>query len=220
LPTALKGIIKGALDHDSFAAVSTPVQDEDVLAMAVQVSQNGSSAQNNTTATANVIESSPSLPTVAIVDRSADLDKTAQALVRARFAFGGRSPYGPDIVLVNEFTKKDLLTALVRATISAADAVDDRRSGKEKPASRGGGGVEATIQGLRSNLKSGLRIVTESAVGAVVDMQNRTQDLITRKVAGPVLVVHSIRSLDDAIDFVSKYVRPISMSLVLIALPV
>lgn len=207
MPTVLKRIITGALDPDSFAAVSTPVQDQDILAMSVEVSQNGVSTRTDTAA--NVIVSSPSLPTVAVVDRSADLDLAAQTLVRARYSFGGRSPYGPDIVLVNEFVKKDFLTAAVRASIAEGDALEDRRSGKEKPTARGGGGVEATVQSLRAGSKSSLRVVTESACGAVVDVQDRTPDLVTRKVGGPVLVVHSMRSLDDGIDILSRFAHGI-----------
>lgn len=202
LPTTLKRIIKGALDHDSFAAVSTPVQDKDILAMSVLVSQDGMSTRTDTAV--NLIVSSPSLPTVAIVDRSADMDQAAQALVRARFSFGGRSPYGPDVVLVNEFTKRDFLTALVRATIAAGDVIEDRRLGKEKTTSRGGG-VDTVIQSLRGGSRNSLRVVTESTYGAVVDVQDRSPELITRKLTGPVLVVHSIKSLDDAIDFLSRF---------------
>lgn len=210
VPTVLKRIFTSALDPDSFAAVSSPVQDQDILAMSVEVSQNGVSTRTDTAA--NLIVSSPSLPTVAVVDRSADLDLAAQALIRARFSFGGRSPYSPDIVLVNEFIKRDFLTAVVRASIAAADALEDRRSGKEKPTARSGGGVEATIQSLRAGSGSSVRVVTESACGAVVDVQERTPDLVTRKVGGPVLVVHSMKSLDDAIDFLSRF-APDSASL-------
>jgi acyl-CoA reductase-like NAD-dependent aldehyde dehydrogenase len=170
--------------------------------MSVQVSQDGMSTGTDTAA--NLIVSSPSLPTVAIVDRSADLDQAAQALVRARFSFGGRSPYSPDIVLVNEFTKRDFLTALVRATIAVGDAIEGRRLGQEKLTSRGDG-VDAIIQRLWAGSRNSLRVVTESACGAVVDVQDRSPELITRKLTGPVLVVHSIKSLDDAIDFLSRF---------------
>lgn len=183
------------------------MQGKDVLAMSVQVSQNDQPNGADVASTGvNLISSVPSLPTVAVVDRSANLDSAAQALVRAAFSFGGRSPYSPDIVLVNEFTKKDLLTALVRATIAANDAIEDHgRLGQEKPTLRSGGGVDAALQQLRAgSTATGLRVVTESACGAVVDVQDRTLDLITRKAGGPVLVIHSVKSLDDAIDFLAR----------------
>lgn len=58
---------------------------------------------------------------VAVVDGSADIDAAAKAITAARFSFGGRSPYAPDLVLVNEFAKKDFFEACSRyATLSFA----------------------------------------------------------------------------------------------------
>ena len=172
--------------------------------MSVQVIQDGVSL--GTTAV-NQLVSVPSLPVAAIVDRSADLDETARALVRARFSFGGGSPCGPDIVLVNEFTKKGLLRALVGATIAAGDAVDEEGGRMPKPRSRAGV-LSGTIQNLRAAFGDSMHIVTEAACGVVVDVQERSLGLITNKVSGPVLVVCSIRSLDDAIDFLTRFCRP------------
>jgi fructose-specific component phosphotransferase system IIB-like protein len=50
--------------------------------------------------------SASSCRNVAIVDRTvsqADLALAASEIVRARFSFDGKSPYAPDLVLVNEF---------------------------------------------------------------------------------------------------------------------
>lgn len=49
--------------------------------------------------------------TIAIVDRSADVEAAARALVTARFRFQGTSPYGPDLVIVNDFVQSDLTEA-------------------------------------------------------------------------------------------------------------
>lgn len=58
---------------------------------------------------------------MAIVDRSADLDAAARAITTARFSFGGSSPYAPDLVLVNEFVKKEFFEACSRyASLSFA----------------------------------------------------------------------------------------------------
>lgn len=51
---------------------------------------------------------------VAVVDRTADVEAAARAIVRARFGFAGRSPYAPDLVLVNEYVKKDFFEACTR----------------------------------------------------------------------------------------------------------
>lgn len=63
---------------------------------------------------------------VAVVDRTADIEQAALALVDARFGFNGRSAYAPDLVLVNEYVQKAFLEALARHAISyAADGVGD-----------------------------------------------------------------------------------------------
>ena len=50
---------------------------------------------------------------VAIVDRSADIPSAAHEIVKARIAWGGRSPYAPDLVLVNEFVIQQFTQAVV-----------------------------------------------------------------------------------------------------------
>ena len=57
----------------------------------------------------------PLLPyTIAVVDRTADIQQAAQALCTARFSFKGKSPYAPDLVLVNEWVMQAFLQACVR----------------------------------------------------------------------------------------------------------
>ena len=49
---------------------------------------------------------SPSnLLNIAFVDRTADLVQTSRALASSRFAFGGTSPYAPDLIMVHEAVK-------------------------------------------------------------------------------------------------------------------
>jgi acyl-CoA reductase-like NAD-dependent aldehyde dehydrogenase len=52
--------------------------------------------------------------TIAIVDRTADIEAAAKAIVMARFSFQGMSPYAPDLVIVNEFVHKDFFEACTR----------------------------------------------------------------------------------------------------------
>jgi hypothetical protein len=54
-----------------------------------------------------------SLRALAVVDRTAQVDEAAQAIVRARFSRRGSSPYAPDVVLVNEFVMEEFLTCLL-----------------------------------------------------------------------------------------------------------
>jgi acyl-CoA reductase-like NAD-dependent aldehyde dehydrogenase len=51
---------------------------------------------------------------VALVDRSADIKMAARHIVRAKFHFKGRSPYAPDLVLVNEFAHQEFCQAVAK----------------------------------------------------------------------------------------------------------
>lgn len=57
---------------------------------------------------------SPSSRSIAIVDRTSMISNTARDIVRARFAFCGRSPYAPDLVLVNEFVFDEFCVSAAR----------------------------------------------------------------------------------------------------------
>lgn len=52
--------------------------------------------------------------TIAVVDRTADVTKAAQALCTASFSFKGKSPYSPDLVIVNEWIMEAFLQACIR----------------------------------------------------------------------------------------------------------
>jgi hypothetical protein len=91
--------------------MSRSVTDQSILDEAVVVDQ-------TSTATSGIPKSQLRSPAntrcVAIVDRSADINEAAKAITAARFSFGGSSPYAPDLVLVNEFVKKDFFEACSR----------------------------------------------------------------------------------------------------------
>lgn len=61
----------------------------------------------------------PTTPVVALVERDAHIEQAARALVAARFGRGGKSPYAPDIILVNEWVKKRFLEAVVLQNVQA-----------------------------------------------------------------------------------------------------
>jgi len=70
--------------------------------------------QTETQTSAAQLVSSLKARAIAIIDRSADIDTAAKAIVTARFSFQGMSPYAPDLVIVNEFVKKDFFQACTR----------------------------------------------------------------------------------------------------------
>ncbi|KAJ5122211.1 aldehyde dehydrogenase PutA [Penicillium atrosanguineum] len=95
----LQDLLIQALDRDTFA-ISEKRPDDAFLRKTLLINQ----------------EESMSSRVAAVVDRSADIAKAADRLVSARFAFGGASPYSPDIVLVHEAVLKSFLEETARGT--------------------------------------------------------------------------------------------------------
>ena len=86
----------------------------------------GQPTENPVTTTRSI--STPSYRSIAIVDRSAQVADAAREVTRARFAFGGRSAYAPDLVLVNEFILKDFCIAVTQyATSLFAGSIDGKQ---------------------------------------------------------------------------------------------
>ncbi|KAJ9632343.1 hypothetical protein H2203_000748 [Taxawa tesnikishii (nom. ined.)] len=187
----LRKLLKDCLDPSTFEIAQEVVTETTFLDSCVQVVQDG----------INQIVSTPKALTFAVVDRTANLDNAARALVNARFAFGGRSPYAPDVVLVNEFVKKDFLQALVRQTIGVGEdgALANGALTKHNKKVQG-------LKGFLSNMQkeAGVRIITQEDSGAIIDVQQRSAKILQNKVNEACLIVHSIRSLDDAIDLANR----------------
>jgi hypothetical protein len=94
----LRSILPKALDSDTFAVVETR-PDHDFLRSAVVLTQQSEPGE---------------LRTAAIVDRTANLDVAAVDLVISRFSFSGRSPYSPDVILVNDFCVQPFIDLLIK----------------------------------------------------------------------------------------------------------
>ncbi|KAF1352585.1 Aldehyde/histidinol dehydrogenase [Delphinella strobiligena] len=196
LPELLKSILKEVLDADTFDISQQPISDSAFLDRCLQVVQDYDPEQ---VLSQHQIVSSTNIRTAAVVDRAADLDKAAKALVNARFAYKGRSPYAPDVVLVNEFIKKDFLQAVVRHSISveSESVVENGSSEKQKTNEHG---LKELVQDLQRN--GDVRVIAQEAGRAIVDIRRRSPQIL-RKVKEPCLIVHAVRSLDDAIDFLN-----------------
>jgi acyl-CoA reductase-like NAD-dependent aldehyde dehydrogenase len=106
LPALLRQILPDALDHDTFA-ITSQRPDKSFLDKALLVVQTGADGSHGLISPADS-------RSVAIVDRTARVAEAAQSLVAARFALGGRSPYSPDVVLVNEFAMKPFVEAVIQ----------------------------------------------------------------------------------------------------------
>ncbi|OOF94941.1 hypothetical protein ASPCADRAFT_397666 [Aspergillus carbonarius ITEM 5010] len=108
LPGVLRKILPQVLDADTFA-ISEERPDGSFLERTHIIAQNDSVSLSS-----NTLSSPTSSITVALVDRTANIPAAAEALVSARFAFGGRSTYSPDIVLVQEFAMKEFVEAIIQ----------------------------------------------------------------------------------------------------------
>lgn len=92
----------------------------------------------------------------------------------ARFAFGGRSPYAPDVVLVNEFAKEAFLTAAVGESIrymaeggtATTNGAANRGRSDEKAGRR-----DSVVEELKT--EAGVRVVTAGTNGGVLDVERR-----------------------------------------------
>ncbi|KAM0433836.1 hypothetical protein ACHAQK_009058 [Fusarium lateritium] len=105
--------------------------------------------------------------TVAIVDRTCILQDAARSLWFARTAFGGTSPYAPDIIFVNEFIKNDFLKALVTCCLKNHDAYPSNSNG------------HVSAKGsVISELAQGSKCISAGAWGQIVEISQSLEDVI------------------------------------------
>ncbi len=133
-----------------------------------------------------------------MVDRTANLELAARELVKARFSFGGRSPYAPDLVAVNEFVQQDFLRAVVQACVSYGGSPREKTKGSAKRVSTG----QDTLDRLRKG-SDNFRVVVQDEHFAVVEASSE-QALFATRLQAPILVVQSIRSIGDGIQLFER----------------
>lgn len=151
----------------------------------------------------NELVSMPSRETVAIVDRTADIALAAREINTARRAFGGMSPYAPDVVLVNEFVKPKFLEA-VNAEFRRFH--DEPRPAGKPASSTALGKVKVHLERLQK-IDNNAQVVLQDDRPPLVDLSPRSQALPDGKVDAPVLVTYGTKSLDDAIDTLGRHQR-------------
>jgi aldehyde dehydrogenase (NAD+) len=145
---------------------------------------------------------SPNGHVIAIIDRTAHLARAAQDLVAARFSFGATSPYAPDIVLVNEFVKKEftelVLQQSIRFLTTSSASIHEKKNTKRLE--------EATDKNWK------MKVITQGASGSVVELigQSDIRNPLPAKQTSPVFAITAFTSLDHAIDLVSaSAARPV-----------
>lgn len=179
LPPVIRQLLNTALDQDIFAIVPTrPPSSFFATSNVISVLQSGSeqalSSISSTSTSASLI-SPAAARAVALVERNADLGAAARALVTARFGFGGRSPYAPDVVLVNEFAKEAFLNAVVQESIKYMAVAGEKSNGTAVNGrvgdGRGKDGGVSVVEQLKN--EAGVRVVTAGANGAILDVEKR-----------------------------------------------
>ena len=101
-------VFREALDRSAFVIVHErpPVE---VLSLFLVVDQSGTVPSDGLQ---RLLCSETSSPAVAVVDRTADLDKAAQEIAKSWKAFAGKSRYAPSYILVNEFVQAEFFELL------------------------------------------------------------------------------------------------------------
>ncbi|KAI7264141.1 ALDH-like protein [Hortaea werneckii] len=193
LSSLLREVLSSSLDSDTFAIALEPIKDESLLQSALIVRQTG----NEQVPGVNLLSSAAKSKTVAVVDRTADISLAARELVAATFAFGGRSPYAPDYIFVNEFVKRAFLQAVVGACAKLSALPPTEKGSKPQQA------MDDFVERLRqADPRS--RIVLQEQRMAVLDLFDRVKVPLRTKNEYPVMIVHGVRSLDDAIDLIGS----------------
>lgn len=166
----LKTLLKAVLDHSVIEFVSSRASDEDLSPSHIRLFQEKSQNERQPASSKTLFPLSSTTRTVAIVDRTADLTSAAEAIATARFAYGGNSPYAPDVVLVNEYAKSQFLRALMQATMDqlslriSVDAKSSPSRNSQQTASL----IAAEIEGKRATSISSI------GEGSLVDVNNRS----------------------------------------------
>lgn len=125
--SVLRTLLTQALSPNTFCIVkSTP--EHPAIEEAITVDQ---ASETSSAPRVNELRSPSNSRCVAVVDRTADIESAAKAIATARFSFGGTSPYAPDLVLVNEFVKKEFFEACSRhaSSLFAGEARGGKKLG-------------------------------------------------------------------------------------------
>jgi hypothetical protein len=160
-PVLISRLIAEALDDDIFDISTANVNESDAGFPTLFILQDGPDEHRYT----HQLVSLPQSRVVAIIERDADIGLAAKALVTARFSCGGKSPYAPDLILVNEWVKEKFLEAVMQECVATMAQDSDVASKRN---------IQDSLGSLQSQIKSGeARIVLSGSNGVVVDISKR-----------------------------------------------
>ncbi|CAH0040538.1 unnamed protein product [Clonostachys solani] len=172
-PKFIMSLVGSALDDHVFKVVYSQLTDDEIASRHTRIVQK--------------LDVNPRV--IAIIERDADLQLAAKAVASARFSLRGKSPFAPDLVLVNEWVKKDFLSALAQHTSAFISDTIPKDPVQKLSKSR----FHDTI--LKENLGE---VVFSTSEGYMLNVKNRSEECY--------LAVHSVTSMDDAIDLSRRLV--------------
>ncbi|KAF7528392.1 hypothetical protein G7054_g10160 [Neopestalotiopsis clavispora] len=173
------------LDSDAFAIVTEPITVSALSSDCIVVDQSVS----GTVAGPGLVSNSKAL-TVAIVDRTANVEQAANEICRARFRFKGRSPYAPDVILVNEWVRDEFVSACLKiVSVQAASAKSARKPG-------------AALNGHTSHhSRNDIKVLFDSCGFQLVEGTQRAE---VAKVSDCTLTMVPVTSLVDSVNIASS----------------
>ncbi|KAJ0162234.1 hypothetical protein CTA2_4886 [Colletotrichum tanaceti] len=191
LDTVLRAVLPRALDQNAFC-ITKEIKDASLLEQAILVDQTNTSPLPATRA--HNLVSANAARTVAIVDRTADVEAAAKAITTARFGFGGQSPYAPDLVLVNEYVKRDFFEACSKHASNAFAREASIRRASDNSSNKTRSAVqEAEDKGLVSSFGSkDFKLVD-------IKDNDRSASVLNIKISGRFLPVATSSGLVDSI---------------------
>jgi Aldehyde dehydrogenase family len=190
----LKRTLSNALDRDTFAVADKQI---DAAKLSDRCIRLAGSPNAEATPFGGIL-TVPATRSIAIVDRYADMQQAASAILRARFSFGGQSPIAPQLVLVNEFRVKEFCNAIAGKTSQYFASQLEMNGGFDHSSAAK---ARATRTSAHELDQAGAETVISGSRGSVVRVNERKSSLLKKHINEPLLVIHPVTSLDDAIDF-------------------
>ena len=157
LDATLKRILPGALDQDTFYISGSKIQEKHFSVVDLFVNQEEHEASPGRLELAP----SPNSRSVAVVDRTADINQAAKAITIGRLSSRNTSPYCPDLIIVNDFVVEEFVrTCLKYASFTPLNLLEKKTttSVKELEILTQTAKAEGKAK-IHSDPNSGLRIV-------------------------------------------------------------
>ncbi|RDW85613.1 hypothetical protein BP5796_03938 [Coleophoma crateriformis] len=187
----LSSLLSSSLDQDTFYVSNTPLSDSQLQQVNLRVNQTSAISKN-----CKELISTPTVRSVAVVDRIADIPLAVKSIVDARLFSNGTSPYSPDLILVNNWTDEAFRKACLAYALSLA-------SEKPRPTSDAQDEIEGKIKSAESN---GQVKVYKSVPGlTLIEVLDRKCSILTEKIEGPYIMTLSSTGLVDSVSFLRTH---------------